>query len=145
MAISQRKMSGESVLNTSLWDTLLGKPMDIIASIKTHLQFLLNIRQGSLHHLPDYGLPDLTTLYLGLPSSQRRLVQAIQHQIERYEPRLQHLTLQASLLAQTEPILCIEMHACLPNQQAVGIETYWYSQGYAQVEAKPLELYDTSN
>lgn len=131
--------------NTSLWDTLLGMPRDMVASIKTHIQFLLNSRQGSLQHLPDYGLPDLTTLYLGLPSSQGRLIQAIQYQIECYEPRLQHLTLQASLLAQTEPILCIEMNALLLNQQAVGFETYWYSQGYAHVEAKPLEIYDTSN
>lgn len=57
-------------------------------SIIRNLTHLLNTRRGSVGHLPDYGLPDLGSLYRGMPDSIDELRRSVQETIEKYEPRL---------------------------------------------------------
>jgi type VI secretion system protein len=59
-------------------------------SVKSHLQRLLSCRQGSLVHLPDYGLPDIAALYLGLPYTRDHIMACLRHCIATYEPRIRH-------------------------------------------------------
>ena len=58
------------------------------SSVIRNLNHLLNTRRGSVAHLPDYGLPDLGSLYRGMPDSIEELRVTVQETIEKYEPRL---------------------------------------------------------
>ena len=60
-------------------------------SVVRNLTFLLNARRGAIAHLPDYGLPDLGSLYRGMPDSIEELRQTVQETIEKYEPRLRRV------------------------------------------------------
>ena len=60
-------------------------------AVRDHLYLLLNTRRGSVGHLPDYGIPDLSEVYEGLPASLETLRRAIKATIDKYEPRLQRV------------------------------------------------------
>lgn len=62
-----------------------------ILSILDNLNRLFNTRRGSIDHLPDYGLPDITQVYRDLPYSVEGLRQSIKSAVERYEPRLRRV------------------------------------------------------
>ena len=59
-----------------------------LASVAAHLAKMLSTRAGSVQTLPDYGLPDLNNMNLSLHESLSQARRAIEHFIERYEPRL---------------------------------------------------------
>ena len=59
-----------------------------LASVAAHLAKMLSTRAGSVQTLPDYGLPDLNDMSLSLHESLSQARRAIEHFIERYEPRL---------------------------------------------------------
>lgn len=65
-----------------------GQSSERFQSIIRNLTHLLNTRRGSVGHLPDYGLPDLGSLYRGMPDSVDELRRTVQETIEKYEPRL---------------------------------------------------------
>jgi type VI secretion system protein len=84
----------------SLYDMLLGhvdgRPLDScddneleILSVMANLKRILNTRAGALKHLPDYGLPDLTTVYRNMPASSQQLQAQISTTLLIYEPRIQ--------------------------------------------------------
>jgi type VI secretion system protein len=53
-----------------------------------HLNRLFNTRDGSLTHLKDYGLPDISEIYRKMPHGIEELQKAIKRTVEKYEPRL---------------------------------------------------------
>jgi type VI secretion system protein len=59
-----------------------------IMSIMDHLNRLFNTREGSLPHLKDYGLPDISEIYRKMPHGIEELQKAIRRTVEKYEPRL---------------------------------------------------------
>jgi type VI secretion system protein len=59
-----------------------------IVSIMDHLNRLFNTREGSLTHLKDYGLPDISEIYRKMPHGIEELQKAIKRTVEKYEPRL---------------------------------------------------------
>jgi type VI secretion system protein len=59
-----------------------------ILSIMDHLNRLFNTREGSLPHLKDYGLPDISEIYRKMPHGIEELQKAIKRTVEKYEPRL---------------------------------------------------------
>jgi type VI secretion system protein len=59
-----------------------------IVSIMDHLNRLFNTREGSLPHLKDYGLPDISEIYRKMPHGIEELQKAIKRTVEKYEPRL---------------------------------------------------------
>ena len=61
------------------------------SSICNHLQRLLNSRCDSLTHRPEFGMPDIAELYLGMPYSSEALMITMRYAIEQFELRLQHL------------------------------------------------------
>lgn len=77
------KLSGRSLLSP---DEPL--PINLYESIRDHLIILLNTRRGSIPHLPEYGLPDLSDIYKGYPDSLHHLGAEIKYTVERFEPRL---------------------------------------------------------
>ncbi len=62
-----------------------------LQSVVANLTHLLNTRRGTLPHLPDYGLPDLGTIYRNMPDSLEELRTSIQTTVEAYEPRLRRV------------------------------------------------------
>ncbi len=76
------------------FERIMGAKVDgdsFARAIREHLVLLLNTRQGSVLHLPDYGLPDLSIVYSEHPDSIEFLRRSIKNTIEKYEPRLQNI------------------------------------------------------
>jgi type VI secretion system protein len=65
------------------------EPSAIVESVTRHLNRMLNVRQGSVVTLPDYGLPDLTDLAGEGADLDVSVQEAVRHMIETYEPRLE--------------------------------------------------------
>lgn len=72
-----------------------------ILSVLDNMQRILNARQGTLSHLPDYGLPDMSKILQGLPGTAHQLMNTISSVLLKYEPRLKSLTI--TLLEQKMP------------------------------------------
>ena len=60
----------------------------LVDSVLEHLQKLLNIRQGSVEMLQDYGLPDFNDLSHKFPYAINEIQRMIRDCIRKYEPRL---------------------------------------------------------
>ncbi|WP_350305186.1 type VI secretion system baseplate subunit TssE [Photorhabdus viridis] len=94
----------------------------VILSVLDNMQCILNCRAGSLTHLPDYGLPDLSTILQGLPASSQRLISTIEHTLLTYEPRLKQVSV--TLLPEIEPArLRYDIHAELKGVGRVHFNT----------------------
>lgn len=72
-----------------------------ILSVLDNLQRILNSRAGTLAHLPDYGLPDMSRILQGLPGTAHSLIDSMTATLLRYEPRLAAVHIE--LLPQTRP------------------------------------------
>ena len=61
----------------------------LVASVRDHLQRLLNTRQGSVPIDPELGVPDFTNLAGSFSQgSTREIIDSLTRMIQRYEPRL---------------------------------------------------------
>ena len=111
-------------------------------SIRDHLGRLLNARQGTLKHLPDYGLPDIAQIFHGLPYSVDELVDAIREGILRYEPRLRQVQVRNAPLTKGDAILRLEVIGTLHSGENVLFETVFLSEGQATVKALKRQAKD---
>lgn len=75
----------------------------VILSVLDNMQRILNCRAGTLSHLPDYGLPDMSEILQGLPGTAHSLLTTLSATLLKYEPRLK--SLQVLLLPQTAPAI----------------------------------------
>ena len=57
-------------------------------SIIENLTMILDTRQGSISHLPDFGLPDIMELYISSGYTFEPLKKQIRETIVKYEPRI---------------------------------------------------------
>lgn len=73
----------------------------LILSVLDNIQRILNCRAGTLAHLPDYGLPDMTKILQGMPGTAHQLIATLSGVLLKYEPRLKSLNV--TLLEQTQP------------------------------------------
>ena len=62
-----------------------------IISVLDNMQRILNCRAGTLAHLPDYGLPDMTKILQGMPGTAHELMGALSAVLLKYEPRLKNI------------------------------------------------------
>lgn len=88
----------------SLYDTLYGnftgdldldqvnESNQVILSVLDNMQRILNCRTGTLAHLPDYGLPDMTKILQGMPGTAHQLMTTFSEVLLKYEPRLKAIT-----------------------------------------------------
>ncbi|WP_152223647.1 type VI secretion system baseplate subunit TssE [Pseudomonas sp. SCB32] len=72
-----------------------------LLSVLDNLQRILNCRAGTLSHLPDYGLPDMSQILHGMPGSAHGLIGTMTRMLLKYEPRLADIRI--DLLSQTRP------------------------------------------
>lgn len=64
----------------------------VILSVLDNMQRILNCRAGTLAHLPDYGLPDMTKILQGMPGTAHQLLKTFSEVLLKYEPRLKSIT-----------------------------------------------------
>lgn len=64
----------------------------VILSVLDNMQRILNCRAGTLAHLPDYGLPDMTKILQGMPGTAHELMEKLSTVLLKYEPRLQKIS-----------------------------------------------------
>lgn len=87
----------------SLYETLYGnftgdldlhqvsEQNQVILSVLDNMQRILNCRAGTLAHLPDYGLPDMTKILQGMPGTAHELMGTLSAILLKYEPRLKKI------------------------------------------------------
>ena len=63
----------------------------VILSVLDNMQRILNCRAGTLAHLPDYGLPDMTKILQGMPGTAHQLITTLSALLLKYEPRLSRI------------------------------------------------------
>ncbi|MFJ1231245.1 type VI secretion system baseplate subunit TssE [Yersinia proxima] len=73
----------------------------VILSVLDNMQRILNCRAGTLSHLPDYGLPDMSKVLQGMPGTAHSLLTTLSDTLLKYEPRLKRLNV--VLLPQSTP------------------------------------------
>ncbi|AYU97874.1 type VI secretion system baseplate subunit TssE (plasmid) [Enterobacter cloacae] len=73
----------------------------VILSVLDNMQRILNCRAGTLAHLPDYGLPDMTRILQGMPGTAHELMGTLSEVLLKYEPRLKKIAV--VLLEQNVP------------------------------------------
>ncbi|MGK0159283.1 type VI secretion system baseplate subunit TssE [Pseudomonas mosselii] len=72
----------------------------LVLSVLDNLQRILNCRAGTLAHLPDYGLPDMSQILQGLPGTAHGLMDTMTCALLKHEPRLEAVRIE--LLPQTQ-------------------------------------------
>jgi type VI secretion system protein len=117
------------MMMNGLIELISGKPQSLVACIKNHLCLMFNTRQGSIIHMPFYGLPDVTTLYQQLPNAKNRFMCEIKFAIERYEPRIQYAKIIEQTDSQQQCILHLEIYAKIHRHDVVCFDTYFLSGG----------------
>lgn len=87
----------------SLYETLLGnfngglelhqvsEEDQLILSVLDNMQRILNTRAGTLSHLPDYGIPDMSKILQGMPGTAHQLMTTLSATLLKYEPRLKKI------------------------------------------------------
>ncbi|WP_446469131.1 type VI secretion system baseplate subunit TssE [Xenorhabdus stockiae] len=65
----------------------------VILSVLDNIQRIINTRAGTLAHLPDYGLPDMSKIMQGLPGTAHSLINILSSTLLKYEPRIKRLSL----------------------------------------------------
>lgn len=73
----------------------------VLLSVLDNLQRTLNCLAGTLSHLPDYGLPDMSLILHGMPASAHGLMSTMTSMLLKYEPRLAKVDIE--LLPQVLP------------------------------------------
>lgn len=79
----------------------LSEENQVILSVLDNMQRILNCRAGTLAHLPDYGLPDMTKILQGMPGTAHQLMGTLSDVLLKYEPRLAKVDV--VILEQTRP------------------------------------------
>lgn len=104
-------------------------------SVCDHLERLLNAHAGALAHLPDYGLPDLPTVYQNLPYSLGELALVIQQVVQRYEPRLAQVQLDGLEAEQGEDgsVMAMEITGVLPDGNVGRFRCSFFGSGQVRV------------
>lgn len=107
-----------------------------LKSVRSHLERLLNTRQGGLTHLPDYGLPDISAIYQELPDSASVLTGAIKACIEKYEPRLKNVVVQPQTSNSPHSVLNLLITGQIVGNNTVHYISMFQGDGHAEVEMK---------
>jgi type VI secretion system protein len=136
-------------MDAGLMDVILGHFLDgqtvaeeapahrKLRSIIDNLSRLFNTRRGSLAHIPDYGLPDISQVYRDLPYSIDGLRTAIKQVVEKYEPRLRRVRVEQEKDKEGEYEMRVSFIVSgeLQHGQKVQFQTTFKSNDFAEVHA----------
>ncbi|MDF7669693.1 type VI secretion system baseplate subunit TssE [Orbaceae bacterium ESL0721] len=102
-----------------------------IISVMDNIERILNCRAGSIKHLPNYGLPDMSMIFQTLPSSAYVLMRAIEQTLLTYEPRLSSIQIEIDEENQDAMLLAYELVCYLKEGGLVKYGTYFMPDGKA--------------
>ncbi|NBB85891.1 MAG: type VI secretion system baseplate subunit TssE [Bacteroidetes bacterium] len=102
-------------------------------SVMSNLNRLFNSRQGSVKHLPDYGLPDISTVYREAPRSIDALRRSIKQVVQKYEPRLHRVHVEHQDTDAFDMRLIFLLTAEMSDGRRVQFRTTFESQDTAHV------------
>lgn len=92
----------------------------VILSVLDNMQRILNCRAGTLAHLSDYGLPDMTLILQGMPGTAHDLMTTLSAVLLKYEPRLQKIS-----VVMLEPPLPGELRYAIDAElKGIGLVRY---------------------
>jgi len=103
-------------------------------SVMSNLSRLFNTRQGSIKHLPEYGLPDIMTLYRDAPHSIDGLRRSIRKAVVTYEPRLRRVRVEHRETEEYTMRLVFMVRAEMMDGTRVQFQTTFGSQESARVQ-----------
>lgn len=108
-------------------------------SVMSNLNRLFNTRQGSVKHLPDYGLPDISTVYREAPRSIDDLRRSIKTVVQTYEPRLRRVHVEHKDTDEFDMRLVFILTGELSDGRRVQFQTTFESHESARVH--PVDRY----
>ncbi len=94
-------------------------------SIIENLRLVLSTRQGSVIHLPDFGMPDILQLYFESGNSIEPIKKVIRDVILKYEPRIGDVQIQSSDFDQENMRISLKIIAMIkdnPNKEILLTE-----------------------
>ncbi len=103
-------------------------------SIADHLWRMFNTRQGTIPHMPDYGLPDISEIYRKLPSSLKDLENTILNLTSKYEPRLERVRIRPLATTPQEFRLSFELSATMRGGDRISFQTSFTTTGETKVQ-----------
>lgn len=133
-------------MDASIYDVLTGsfdegQPVSsvpegrhLVWSVVSNLNRMFDTRQGTVEHLPDYGLPEMTMVYRDAPRSGEDLRRAIKESVEKYEPRLRRVRVERRETSEHSMRLVFLLRAELKTGEQIRLETTFESQRPTQVE-----------
>lgn len=124
----------EVLSENNLTDDFLSTDEMLHKSILRHLKLLLNSRQGSLKHLPEFGLPDIAEIYQSLPYSLNDFARVVSQTILRYEPRLAQVYVRAKQIEQNDCVIRLVIDAKINNRVAIKLNTYFSAERLVNIE-----------
>jgi type VI secretion system protein len=138
-------------MEASIFDVLTGgfvedRPLASVSeerhrflSVMSNLNRLFNTRQGSVKHLPDYGLPDISSVYREAPRSIDELRRSIKDVVRKYEPRLRRVHVEHQDTDEFDMRLVFLLTAELDDGRRVQFQTTFESHDPARV--RPVDRY----
>ena len=95
------------------------------SSIIENLRMVLSTRQGSVQHLPDFGMPDILQLFFNSDNSIEPIKKEIKNIILKYEPRIAEVQVQKTDFDQESMKITLKVIASvkdIPNKEILLTE-----------------------
>lgn len=132
-------------MNQALFESITGCFLDgtplnaipqnkrLIYSIMDHLNRMFNTRMGSIPHLKNYGLPDISEIYRKMPLGIDELRKAVAKTVEEYEPRLKNVRVVRQEDNEQETRLVFILSAEMKRGGMVRFQTTFVSTGSSTI------------
>lgn len=133
------------MLQPSLYEMLTGyftggleisavsETQQVILSVMDNIQRIFNTRAGSVAHLPDYGLPDMTEILHGTTERSQQLLKTLSLILLKYEPRLKNVNV-VLLQPDAQGKLLYAIDAELKEQGLVRYGTVFMPDGQVLIQ-----------
>jgi len=107
-----------------------------LRSILGNLGRLFNTRRGTLAHVPEFGLPDLSDVSRAVPAEVESVRRAIRESVERFEPRLRRVRVDRDVSDPSSPYLVFLLSAEIELFGKVQFQTTIRADDLVEVRQK---------
>jgi type VI secretion system protein len=107
-----------------------------LRSILGNLGRLFNTRRGTLLHVPEFGLPDISNVSRAVPAEVESIRRAIREAVERFEPRLGRVRVDQDVSDQSSPYLVFLLSAEMAQLGRVQFQTTIRTDDLVEVRQK---------
>jgi type VI secretion system protein len=110
----------------------LSEEQKLRESIVLNLKKVLSTRQGSVKHLPDFGMPDVLQLYFDEGNTMEPLKKILKKVILKYEPRISNIHIENSIFDQDSMRIALTLRAVIKKSNN-KLLTEFSSTGWTKV------------